>query len=266
MLEHVFDASREEVWERLAGASARTQAAGLPIRIGLMDGFRTDPEVVVETLERFPGYDVGLSDTIGSRTPAFVTSFLEDVEAGGVDLSRLGVHFHDDLGVGAANTLAAAEAGVGSADVSVASLGERAGNTPIEQLVVAGRLERDETFGVDADALIPACRDALDALDEAIEPRRPVLGDEVVRHESGLHTTVMLDEPSVFEPFDPAELGGQRDLVFGHLSGRGAARKLLERADREPTDERIEALLDRLAAEGPFGLEGALELARDVDA
>jgi isopropylmalate/homocitrate/citramalate synthase len=266
MLEHVFGKEREEVFGMLEESVERAEDAGVPVRIGLMDGFRTDAEHVVEAAERFSGYTLGLADTIGNRTPEYVTSFLADVEAGGVDLSRIGVHFHDDLGVATANTLAAARAGVGSADVSVAALGERAGNTPIEQLVVAGHTERGETFGVDADALIPACLDALDALGEDVDPRRPVLGEEVVRHESGLHTAVMLDHPFVFEPFDPSDFGGKRQLVFGAITGRGAARKLLERADREPTDERVASLLDRLEAEGPMGLEGALELARSVEA
>jgi isopropylmalate/homocitrate/citramalate synthase len=266
MLEHVFGEDRETVFGMLEGSVGRAEDAGVPVRIGLMDGFRTDVEHVIEAAERFPNYTLGLADTVGNRTPEFVASFLADLEAGGVDLSRLGVHFHDDLGVATANTLVAAGAGVGSADVSVAALGERAGNTPIEELVVAGHTGRGETFGVDADALIPACRDALDALDEAVDPRRPVLGEEVVRHESGLHTAVMLDHPFVFEPFDPSDFGGKRQLVFGAITGRGAARKLLERADREPTDERVASLLDRLEAEGPMGLEGALELARSVEA
>ncbi|MEF8841990.1 MAG: citramalate synthase [Haloarculaceae archaeon] len=266
MLEHVFGKDREEAFGMLEEGVVRADDAGVPVRIGLMDGFRTDAEHVIEAAERFPGYTLGLADTVGNRTPDFVTSFLDELDAGGVDLSRIGVHFHDDLGVATANTLAADRAGVGSADVSVAALGERAGNTPIEQLVVAGSLEREEAFGVDAEVLVPACLDALDALDEDVDPRRPVLGEEVVRHESGLHTAVMLDHPFVFEPFDPADFGGQRELVFGAITGRGAARKLVERVGREPTDERIGVLLERLGTEGPMGLDGALDLARSVEA
>lgn len=265
MLEHVFGRSREEVFGMLDEAVERAEDAGVPVRVGLMDGFRTDVEHVVEAAERYPDYTFGLADTVGGRTPAFVESFLADVEAAGVDLSRIGVHFHDDLGVATANNLVAARAGVGSADVSVAALGERAGNTPIEQLVVAGRIERGETFGVDAGELVPACREVLAALGEDVDPRRPVLGDEVVRHESGLHTTVMLEHPFVFEPFDPADFGGERELVFGAITGRGAAKKLLTQADREPTDAIVEALLDRLADEGPMGEADAIDLARAVD-
>ncbi|MFC7157018.1 LeuA family protein [Halomarina halobia] len=266
MLDRVFDTSREAVLDMLDDAVARARNAGVPVRVGLMDGFRTEVEHVVTVSERFPDLPLGLADTVGGRTPAFVETFLEELAEAGVDLARLGVHFHDDLGVATANTLVAAGAGVGSADVSVAALGERAGNTPLEQLVVAGDRGSGDTFGIDTAALIPACRGVLDALDEAVDPRRPVLGEEVVRHESGLHTTVMLETPWVFEPFDPATFGGERELVFGRLTGRGAARRLLARVGGEQSERRVDALLDALAKAGPVGLEGALSLARDVSA
>lgn len=265
MLDHVFNQSREKVWETLADAIGRAEDHGKPVRIGLMDGFRTGAEHVIETAERFPGYNIGLADTVGSRTPAFVSSFLMEIEDGGVDLSRLGVHFHEDLGVAVANTLVAAEHGVGTADVSVAALGERAGNTPVEQLVVAGVQKQHDDFGVERGQVVPICREVLEALGEDIDARRPVIGDEVVQHEAGLHTAVMLDEPWVFEPFDPATFGGSRELIFGELTGRGAARKLLTRADKNPTDAAVSALLETLAERGPLGLDGALELAEGVE-
>lgn len=266
MLAHVFDKPREAVVGSIADALDRADHAGLPARLGLMDGFRTDPAHVIAVAERFPEVPIGLADTVGERTPVSVDRFLDDLAGGGVDLSRLGVHFHDDLGVATANTLAAYRAGVHRADVSVASIGERAGNAPLEQLVVAGTVEHDEGFGVDAGELVPACRAVLEALGESVPPRRPVLGEEVVSHESGIHTAVMLEEPWVFEPFDPARFGGERRLVFGESTGRGAAGILLERAGREPTDGLIDALLDRLAAAGPTDLDGALSLAADVEA
>jgi len=261
MLAHVFKQSREEVWETLSDAVGYAEDHGSPVRIGLMDGFRTDAEHIVETAERFPSYDIGLADTVGGRTPSFVSTFISEIEAGGVDLSRIGVHFHEDLGVSVANTLVAAEHGVGTADVSVAALGERAGNTPIEQLIVAAAEEHDADFGIERSNLVPVCREVLGALGEEIDPRRPVIGEEVVQHEAGLHTAVMMDEPWVFEPFDPSVFGGSRELIFGELTGRGAARKLLDKTDTTLTDEAVEALLDELADRGPVELDEARAIA-----
>lgn len=266
MLQHVFKKSRDEVIRTTADAVDQAHNAGLSVRLGLMDGFRTDTEHVITVAEQFPDIPLGLADTIGGRTPAFVELFLDDLDAAGVNLARLGVHFHDDLGVATANTLAATRAGVGGADVSVAALGERAGNTPIEQLVAAGMHEDEKSFGVNSRELIPACRAVLSALEEDVDPRRPVLGKEVVRHESGLHTAVMLDNPEVFEPFDPKRFGGKRELVFGDLTGRSAAKQLFAQVDCNPTDEQVDTLLDLLAEQGPVDRDGALLLAKSVSA
>lgn len=264
-LEHVMHKTREEVLGLLDAAIDHARDHGAPVRVGLMDGFRTSPEHVIDAFERYPDIPtIGLADTVGMRTPAYVESFLTELDDAGVDLGRVGVHFHEDIGVATANTLVAADRGVGSADVSVAALGERAGNTPLEEVVVASVLGRNDDLGLNTTRLIPACRAVLDALDEPISPRKPILGDEVVTHESGIHTAAMLDEPSVFEPFDPADFGGKRELVFGEETGRGAARRLLERVGREPTDARVARLVDRFHADGPMGIDAALRLAETV--
>jgi isopropylmalate/homocitrate/citramalate synthase len=231
-----------------------------------VDAFRTPPDVVAAAVERFDDARfVSLADTVGTATPRSVREFLDAVSET-VDLSRTGVHLHDDLGCATANALVAADCGVGRADVSVASLGERAGNTALEELVVAAAL--DERTDVDRDLdvrrLVPVCRDVLDALDESVDPRKAVLGDAVHDHESPIHVAAMLAEPSAMEPYDPAQFGGTRTLVFGASTGRGGARRLLERAGRDPTEDRVERLLDRLADAGPVELDAALDLARAV--
>ena len=154
--------------------------------------------------------------------------------------------------------------GVGKADVSVANLGERAGNAALEEAVVSDSLAEQSAIDVEAAELIPACLEVLDALEEKIDPRKAILGEAVPSHEAGIHTAAMLDEPSVFEPFDPEAFGGQRELVFGEGTGRGGARKLIERAGGEPTDELTARLLDRLAEVGPVDQAAATELAADL--
>ncbi|MCQ4332195.1 citramalate synthase [Natronomonas sp. F2-12] len=264
-LEHVMDKEYGEMLEIIDDAIDHVREYGLPMTLTLMDAFRTDPARLIEAFERFsyPAH-LGLADTVGARTPGYVESLLEDLSSGGVDLSRAGVHFHEDLGVGTANTLTAAEMGVGKADLSVANLGERAGNAALEEVVVADALAGESALDVEADELIPVCLEVLEILAEDVDPRKAVLGGEVTSHEAGIHTAAMLEEPSVFEPFDPAEFGGRRDLVFGEGTGRGGARKLIERAGGEPTDEQVSRLLDRLAEAGPLDGTEATELAAEV--
>ncbi|MFB6126202.1 MAG: LeuA family protein [Halolamina sp.] len=261
-LEHVVGMSAEEMFDRLTDAVVLARDCGLTPHVSVVDAFRTDERRLVGVFERCPDVPaVTLADTVGARVPSSVRSLLTDIGAT-VDLSRAGVHFHDDLGVATANALAAMDVGVSSVDVSVCSLGERAGNTALEALVVADATDGDGALSVATDELMPVCREVLSELDETIDPRRPVLGDAVTTHESGIHTAAMLDDPGVFEPFDPAAFGGRRRLLFGEGTGRGGARKLLARADVEPTDERVTTLLDALTEEGPVETEDAVALAR----
>lgn len=263
-LEHAIGTTREEMLVMLTEAVDRAHDGGAAAHVSLVDAFRTDRAILAEAIDDLGVAEyVTLADSVGARTPDFVGPFLcglgEDV-----DLSGVGVHFHDDLGVATANALRAVDAGIGKVDVSVASLGERAGNPAIEQVVVASVLDYDEDFGIDYRELLPVCEEVLETLGEEIDPRAAILGSEVTTHEAGIHTAAMLTEPSTFEPFDPEEFGGERRLIFGTGTGRGGAVKLLERADVTPTDEVVGEYLDRLAERGPLDTDEAVALARSA--
>lgn len=263
-LEAVLGAPREEMIESVQEAAELAREGGADLHLTAMDGFRTDPAHLDDLFATVNADWYTIADTVGSRTPAGVTAFLDDLDT---PLGDVGVHFHDDLGVANANALAAARAGAGKADVSVGGIGERAGNTALEEFVAAVAVgEEPLDLNVDRESLLPAAHRVLETLGEPVEPTDPLLGSEVFSHESGLHTAAMLDEPSTFEPFDPARFGGERRLLFGGKSGTGAAWGLLERAGREPTDELVEAVLAELdALEAEVGLDEALELAGSVD-
>ena len=264
-LEHTVGTSRAEMLAGMREAVDRVHDGGATAFLTLVDAFRTPPEVVADAVSSFDDCAfVSLADTVGRATPGSVRDFLESV-GDAVDLSRTGVHLHDDLGCATANALVAAELGVGKADVSVASLGERAGNTALEEFVVASALGGDDAFGLALETLIPVCRDVLDSLGESVDPRKAVLGEAVHEHESGIHVAAMLEAPSAMEPYDPARFGGSRQLVFGPKTGRGGARRLLERAGVPVTDERVDRLVTLLHDDGPMGLQEALRLATESE-
>lgn len=263
-LDAVLGAPREEMVQSVQEAADLAREGGAEVHLTAMDGFRTEPAKLDDLFGAVDAEWYTIADTVGSRTPAGVTNFLESLET---DLGEVGVHFHDDLGVGTANALAAGRVGAGKADVSVGGLGERAGNTATEELVAAAVVgEEPLELDVEQGSLLPVAHRVLETLGEPVEVTKPLLGEEVFSHESGLHTAAMLDEPSTFEPFDPARFGGERRLLFGTKSGAGAARGLLERAGKEPTEERVETLLKRLdSLEEEIGVDEAVELAGTVD-
>jgi isopropylmalate/homocitrate/citramalate synthase len=260
-LEHLLGTSREEMLSMLGEAVDHARDHGLPVHVTLADAFRTDTHHLVDVFETVPAAEfVSLADSVGARTPGTVQEWLDGL-AGHVDFARLGVHFHDDMGCATANALAAYRAGVGKADVSVGGLGERAGNSPLEEVAVACAIDHDDDLGLATDELVPACRGILDRLGEPYDDRKAVLGDKITEHESGIHTAAMLADPATLEPFDPALFGGERRLRFGKPTGAGGARRLLDRAGIDADDETVDAYLDRLAAEGSLSLDEALALA-----
>lgn len=265
-LEHSLGKPRGAVTEMARETVDLVSDYGVVPHLTLIDAFRTEPEHLREMADVFDDVEyLTLADTVGSATPVSVRWLLSKLDD--IDLSQVGVHFHDDMGVASANVLTAYEAGIGRADVSVASLGERAGNPAIEEIVVSGVVEYDDSFGVDESKLVPTCNGVLAALGETdvAGPRKAVLGSEVTKHESGIHTAAMLHDPSVFEPFDPKRFGGERRLLFGTGTGASGASTLLSRVDVRPTDARIEEFLSLLAEVGPVGETEALELASSID-
>lgn len=261
--EQLLGSSREELVETTRGAIDRARDAGCEVHFTAMDGSRTDPVFLWTLLDELDVSGVTIADTVGALTPRGVRDLLGSLDA---DRSTVGVHFHDDLGVATANALAAADMGAGKADVSVGGVGERAGNTSLEEFVVAATVGSESVeFGVAVDDLVPRAEAVVDILGESVAPQKPVLGRGVFEHESGLHTAAMLSDPATFEPFDPATFGGERRLVFGSASGRGAARGLLARAGREPTEEAIDALLDALHGGEDRTLDEAVALAARIE-
>jgi isopropylmalate/homocitrate/citramalate synthase len=261
-LKHLLGKSREEMLTMLGDTVDYILDRGGTPHVTLSDAFRADPEHLIEifeTISRVPF--VNLADTVGARTPASVQTYLDEI-TDHIDINRIGVHFHDDMGCATANALAAYRAGVGKADVSVASLGERAGNSALEEVVVACAVDYDDDLGVNTDELVPICRSVLDVLDEEYDERKAILGGEVAEHESGIHTAAMLSDPATLEPFDPSTFGGERRLIFGKATGSSGARKLLDRAGIDADEDTVVAFKSTLAERGPLDLDETLALAK----
>ena len=263
-LERLLGKTREEMHEMLAAAVDHAHDRGAAVHVTLADAFRTPPERIVDVDEAIPSVPfLTLADTVGARTPRSVREYLETLGER-VDPGRVGVHFHDDLGCATANVLAAADAGVGKADVSVGGLGERAGNSPLEAVVVAAAVDYEVGFGLDESKLVPTCRRVLETLGEEWDDRQAVLGRTVSEHESAIHTTAMLSDPATMEAYDPERFGGERRLVFGASTGTSGARKLLDRAGVDATDDAVAAYTEALTDRGPLDLDAALDLARET--
>lgn len=154
------------------------------------------------------------------------------------------VHCHNDLGLAVANTLYALQNGARQAEVTLSGIGERAGNTSLEELVMALRTRADYYGGLDtgiqSDQLFPACRLLSLIIGRPIPANKAVVGGNAFAHESGIHQDGMLKNRETYEIMTPQSIGRiSTDLVIGKHSGRNAVRTRLEQLGYRLEDEQI---------------------------
>ena len=266
-LKHALGKRREEAQNLLVSNVERVLAGGADAGVTLMDAIRAENDFLVETAR--VAVDTGakhitLADTTGAGMPETVgetvTAVVDEIK----NEADIAVHTHDDMGVATAGAVAGVTAGATAVDATVGGIGERAGNVPLEEVAVL-LTEQDNELDIDLKKLVPITCRVHETLGVDIPEGKPIIGERAYRHESGMHTAAMLEEPSTYEPFDPAKYGGERTLLFGGDSGRGAVRALLADIDVEPTSrvvsESLAALEDAAAKKGePLYKEKAREI------
>jgi 2-isopropylmalate synthase len=217
------------------------------------DASRTEPEVLCEIYRgaiESGARVVGFPDTVGVLTPHSVREALLRIRDGvpNLDQAKLACHFHDDLGLATANTLAALEAGVSIAQCTVNGIGERAGNTSLEQVAMVLALH-GEALGlattVVTERLWALSRLVAEETGIPIPVNSPVVGDNVFATEAGVHQHGLLRHPDTYLPFRPERVGaGGVRLVLGKHSGRAAFKERLAELGYELADAELERLVE----------------------
>ena len=227
MLAHKLGISRQQADDRLVLAVERARALGLRVCIGCEDASRatSDELTAIARLAHELGAErLRFADTLGILDP-FATferiSLLRQHWSG-----QLEIHAHDDLGLATANTLAALRAGATHANTTVIGLGERAGNAPLEEVVLAASHCYGRQTGIDPLQLPGLCQQVAAAAGRQISAQKPLVGDLAFTHESGLHVDGLLKDPRNYQGVDPALLGREHKLVLGKHSGRNGVRSV----------------------------------------
>lgn len=168
-----------------------------------------------------------LADTVGVWNPFQVQTVVSRLRRA-VRGIALGFHGHNDLGMATANSLAALVGGAEGVDVTVNGLGERAGNAPLEEVVMAVQLTLHRSCGVDTRRFAGLSTLVSCASGRPLPCNKPITGAAVFRHESGVHVHGLLTDPRTYEPF-PAESVGHRprEIVLGKHSGKAAIQHVL---------------------------------------
>ena len=236
-----------------------------------MDATRADLDflaALVRAALRAGARTINLPDTVGCALPAQVDALFRGLRAEVPELEEAVLSFHgqDDLGLATANTLAAIGAGARQVEVTVNGIGERAGNTALEEVVMALRLHGRSlgvVTGVETRGIYALSRLVEERSRMAVAHNKPIVGRNAFRHASGIHQDGVLKWRSNYEILDPAEIGHPvgTEIVLGKLSGRAgfeARVRALGIALAGESLERAFACFQRLADTGREVLDADL--------
>jgi len=220
---------------------------GFTVAVGCEDASRADPDFlcrVAEAAKESGAFRLRLADTLGVLDP-FSTYALVRRVANATDL-EIEFHAHDDLGLATANTLAAATGGARHASVTVAGIGERAGNAALEEVAIALRQTSRAETGIDPCALRPLAQRVMEAAGRPMPRTKAIVGEDIFTHESGIHVSGLLKDRGTYEALNPELLGRAHRVVLGKHSGLAAISKALADEGLAVDEARGRAILARV--------------------
>ena len=195
-----------------------------------------------------------MPDTVGYVTPLEMDRRIRTVRANvpGIENVTLSVHCHDDLGMATANTLSAVAAGARQVEVTINGVGERAGNTALEEVVMALHT-RPSCFnletGIDTTQIHRTSRLVSTLSGMPVQPNKAVVGANAFAHEAGIHQDGMLKARQTYEIMRPETIGlPESELVLGKHSGRHALRVRLSELGQPVEDEALDETFRRFKA------------------
>ena len=222
-----------------------------------MDATRTEHDYlcrVVEIAIRAGATTINVPDTVGYTAPResadLIRMLLERVP--GADTVVFATHCHNDLGMATANALAAVEAGARQIECTINGLGERAGNTALEEVVMALKVRNDilpYRTGIDTTKIMKISRKVATVSGFPVQFNKAIVGKNAFAHESGIHQDGMLKNAETFEIMRPADIGlSDTNLVMGKHSGRAALRAKLGDLGYDLADNQLNDVFVRFKA------------------
>ncbi len=229
-LQHQMRMTREQALDRVTACVSYARSFVSDVEFSAMDATRSDWDYLAEMFKRAVeagATTLNMPDTVGYTTPDEYAALVRHLQTHvpGIERCIISVHCHDDLGMATANTLAAVQAGARQVEVTMNGIGERAGNTSLEEVVMAIRT-RSDTYGgtwtgVNAERLVPTSRLVSTLTGVVVQPNKAIVGANAFAHESGIHQDGMLKERTTYEIMDPTDVGWEgTKLVLGKHSGR----------------------------------------------
>jgi homocitrate synthase NifV len=245
-----FYRSQEWVLKQLEEAADEAKNHSLAFIASAEDASRADLSFVIEycrLAEKLGAKMVRYCDSLGMDDPFTTYNRIKHI---GQEVSLpIEVHSHNDFGMATANVLAGIRAGASSVAASIGGLGERAGNSPLEEVVMALQYLHGVDLQIDTRRFREVAEYVAGASQRAIPIWKAIIGTNVFAHESGIHADGILKNPSNYEAFSPEEVGLQRQMIIGKHSGsKGLIHKFKAEFGIELDAETSGELLERVRA------------------
>jgi 2-isopropylmalate synthase len=244
----------EEVVERAREMVAYARAYCEDVEFSPEDAGRSEPEflyLVIGEAIKAGATTINIPDTVGYTTPEEYGGLIAGImqNTPGIENVVVSVHCHDDLGMATANTLAGIRAGARQVEVTVNGIGERAGNTSLEEVVMT-LVTRRAVFGletgIDTTQISRMSRMVSNYTGIPVQPNKAIVGANAFSHEAGIHQDGILKNQMTYEIMRPETIGLSRsNLVLGKHSGRHALKVHLEEMGYDLSPEDLDRTFQR---------------------
>ena len=245
-IKYKFNSTREEIIERAVAAVKYAKRYVEDVEFYAEDAGRTDNEYlarVVEAVIKAGATVVNIPDTTGYCLPeeygAKIKYLVDHVD--GIDKAIISTHCHNDLGMATANTFSGVANGARQAEVTINGIGERAGNTSLEEIAMI--LKCHKHLGIDTNInttkIYHASRMVSSLMNMPVQPNKAIVGRNAFAHSSGIHQDGVLKNVQTYEIMDPKDVGlDDNSIVLTARSGRAALKYRLETLGVHLDDEK----------------------------
>src|SRR5210317_989695 len=254
-MKHKLKLEPEQVIEQAVYAVKKARQYTDDVEFSAEDAGRSDIDFLARVFEaviKAGATTCNFPDTVGYNLPFQIEETVRTLltKIPNADKAVFSVHCHNDLGLAVANSLAAVRAGCRQVECTINGLGERAGNTSLEEIVMAVKTRSDivdvETH-IDTRHIVPASRLVSSITGFPVQPNKAIVGANAFAHESGIHQDGVLKHRETYEIMKAEDVGwGANKISLGKLSGRNAFKSRLDALGIQlDTDELVNAAFDK---------------------
>ncbi len=245
---------RETVRRMAVDVTEYAREHGLTVELSGEDASRADMDFLRSLY--IDGIEAGADrlcfcDTVGllvpEKTEAIFKELCPPLKA------PLSIHCHNDFGLATSNTIAALRSGAQQAHVTVNGVGERSGNTSLEEVVMTLEWLYKHKTGINTQEIFKTSRLVSRLMGIPVSPNKPLIGGNAFTHEAGIHVHGLLADTSTYEPINPEILGRERKIVLGKHAGKSSVTLALKEMGFEVDDMQLHEVLNRVKELGDHG-------------